>query len=43
MLQFAAGVVVGIVVATVGFNGVATIADKGVDATKQVVQEAAKK
>lgn len=43
MFQFVAGVIVGITVATVGFTGLANIADKGVDQAKVAVQEAAKK
>ena len=43
MIQFIAGTIFGIVIATVGITGIANIADKGVAATKEVVQEAAKK
>jgi hypothetical protein len=41
-MQFIIGVIVGIVIATVGFGGVAKMADKGVDATKAVVKDVAK-
>ena len=43
MFGFVAGFVLGLSVATVGFSGIANIADKGVDQAKVVVQEAAKK
>jgi hypothetical protein len=38
-MQFIIGVVVGIVVATVGFTGIAQIADKGVNAIQGTVKE----
>lgn len=43
MLNFIAGVFLGIAVATIGFTGVAKIADEGVNATKVVLQEQVKK
>lgn len=43
MINFIAGTVFGIVVATVGFTGIATMADKGLATTKQVVEQAAQK
>lgn len=43
MVQFALGTVFGIVIATIGVSGIATVADKGIEQTKVVVQEAAKK
>lgn len=43
MTQFIVGTIFGIVVATVGFSGLANIADHGVTQAKQVVQEAANK
>ena len=39
MKNFLIGVVFGIVVATVGFGGIAKIADKGVDKLKEVTIE----
>ena len=42
MTNFLVGVVLGIVVATVGFSGIAKIADKGVDKVKEVTVEQAK-
>jgi len=41
MFNFISGVIVGIIVATVGFSGVARVMDKAVDKTKQIVQEQA--
>jgi hypothetical protein len=38
-MQFLIGVIVGIVIATAGFSGVAKILDKGVDAVKTQTQE----
>ena len=38
MIKFLAGVVVGIAIATVGVTGVARMIDRGVDATKTVIQ-----
>ena len=43
MIKFAAGTLFGIVIATVGFTGIATMADKGLTTTKQVVEQAAQK
>ena len=42
MTNFLMGVVLGIVVATVGFSGIARIADNGVDKVKQVTIEQTK-
>ena len=42
MTNFLVGVVLGIVVATVGFSGIAKIADKGVDKVKEVTVEQTK-
>jgi hypothetical protein len=42
MFNFISGVIVGIIVATVGFSGVARVMDKAVDKTKEIVQEQAK-
>lgn len=42
MIKFAVGFVLGIVVATVGFQGVANMADKGVQQVQSVAKEAAK-
>ena len=41
MFNFISGVIVGIIVATIGFSGVARVMDKAVDKTKQIVQEQA--
>jgi hypothetical protein len=38
-MNFIAGVIVGIVIATVGFSGIAKMADKGVDKIKEVTIE----
>ena len=38
-MQFILGLIVGIIVATVGFTGVAQIADKGVSAIQGTVKE----
>ena len=42
MINFIVGVIVGIVVATVGFSGIAKMADKGVDKVKEVTIEQTK-
>ena len=42
MKNFLIGVVFGIVVATVGFGGVAKLLDNGVNKTKSIVQEQVK-
>ena len=42
MTQFLVGLVLGIAVATVGFSGVAKIADKGVTQVQTVVKDVAK-
>ena len=41
-MQFIVGVVVGIVIATAGFSGVARMLDKGVEAVKTQTQELSK-
>ncbi len=42
MTKFLAGFILGIVVATVGFSGIAKIADNGVNKVKEVTQEQVK-
>jgi hypothetical protein len=42
MKNFLIGVVFGIVVATVGFGGIAKLLDNGVNKTKAIVQEQVK-
>lgn len=42
MINFILGVILGIVVATVGFSGIAGLADKGVDKVKEVTIEKVK-
>ena len=42
MMNFIVGVITGIVIATVGFSGIARMADKGVDKVKEVTIEQAK-
>ena len=42
MINFIAGVIVGIVIATVGFSGITKMADKGVDKIKEVTVEQVK-
>lgn len=42
MTNFIAGTVFGIVVATVGFSGLAHMADKAVDKTKETATELSK-
>jgi len=42
MMQFILGVVVGIVVATVGLTGIAEMADKGVNKMQETVKEVAR-
>lgn len=41
-MQFIVGVIVGIVIATAGFSGVAKMLDKGVEAVKTQTQELSK-
>ncbi len=43
MFNFISGVIVGIVVATAGFSGIAKMLDNGVDKIKNTVQEQANK
>ena len=42
MTKFIAGTIFGIVIATVGFQGMATLADKGVKDAQVVLQEQVK-
>ena len=42
MTNFLAGFILGIVVSTVGFTGIAKLADNAVEKTKAVVQEQVK-
>jgi hypothetical protein len=42
MSKFLTGFVLGIVVSTIGFSGLARMADRGVDQLKQTSQEVAK-
>jgi hypothetical protein len=42
MSKFIIGFVLGIVVSTIGFSGLARMADRGVDQLKQTSQEVAK-
>jgi hypothetical protein len=41
-MQFLAGTVFGIVIATIGFSGLASLGDKGVQKVQEVAKEAAK-
>lgn len=41
-MQLIIGIIIGIVIATVGFGGVAKMADKGVEASKTVIKDVAK-
>jgi len=41
-MRFLFGVIVGIVISTVGFSGIAKIADNAVNKTKEVVEEQVK-
>lgn len=41
-MNFIVGVIVGIVIATVGFTGIARMADRGVDKIKEVTIEQVK-
>ena len=42
MKNFILGTVFGIVIATIGFSGVARMLDKGVETTKQIAIESSK-
>ena len=42
MINFIVGIIVGIVIATVGFSGIAKMADKGVDKVKEITIEQVK-
>jgi len=42
MTNLLVGFILGIVVSTVGFSGIAKMADKGVDKVKEVTQEQVK-
>ena len=41
-MQFIVGVIVGIMIATAGFSGIAKILDRGVEAVKTQTQELSK-
>jgi hypothetical protein len=41
-MKFLAGTVFGIVIATIGFSGLASLGDKGVQKVQEVAKEAAK-
>ena len=41
-MQFFAGTVFGIVIATIGFSGLVSLGDKGVQKVQEVAKEAAK-
>jgi hypothetical protein len=43
MFNFIAGVITGIVIATVGFSGIANMADHGVHKMQETIKETAKK
>ena len=42
MIKFVAGVVVGVVICTVGFSGIARMIDNGVNKVQEVAKEATK-
>jgi len=42
MIKFVTGFILGVVVATVGFSGIARMLDNGVNKVKEVSQEQAK-
>jgi hypothetical protein len=42
VIKFVAGVVVGVVICTVGFSGIARMIDNGVNKVQEVTKEAAK-
>jgi capsular polysaccharide biosynthesis protein len=39
MFNFVIGFILGLIVATVGFSGVASFADKHIESAKEVIQE----
>ena len=41
-MNFITGIILGIVIATVGFSGIARLADKGVDKVKEITIEQVK-
>ena len=41
-MNFILGILLGIIIATVGFSGIAKLADRAVEKTKAVVQEQVK-
>jgi hypothetical protein len=41
-MNFITGIILGIVIATVGFGGIARLADKGVDKVKEITIEQVK-
>lgn len=42
MIQFFVGVIVGVAAATIGFTGMAQLADKGVQETQKVLKDSVK-
>ena len=42
MIRFFAGAIFGIVIATIGFSGLASIGDKGVQKVQEAAKEASK-
>lgn len=42
MIRFFAGTVFGIILATIGFSGLASLGDKGVQKVQEVAKEASK-
>ena len=42
MIKFVAGVIVGIVICTAGFSGIARMIDKGVNQVQEITKEASK-
>ena len=42
MIKFIVGFILGLTVATIGFSGIATLADKSVNTAKTTLQEQAK-
>ena len=42
MIRFFSGVIFGIVIATIGFSGLASLGDKGVQKVQEVAKEASK-
>jgi hypothetical protein len=42
MMKFSVGVIFGIILATIGFSGLASLGDKGVQKVQEVAKEASK-